>query len=93
MRATEQFPALLASIGANVRRERERLGLTQGQVARSAELDLRFLQRVERGQTNLSLLALVAIAEVLEVPPTSLFREAKLAPPRRGRPPVKRKRR
>lgn len=82
----------LAYIGANVRRGRERAGLTQERLAEMAELDLRFVQRVERGQTNSSVAVLVALADALGVAPGSLFKQADLPPARTGRPPAKKKR-
>ncbi len=83
---------LLESIAANVRAQRLEAGLTQEQLAEAAELDHRFLQRVERGQTNLSMAVLVALAEALDTKITSLLRPAALAPARRGRPAAARTR-
>jgi transcriptional regulator with XRE-family HTH domain len=74
-------------IGANVSRARARAGLTQEKLAEAAEVDLRFLQRVERGRTNLSVAVLVALADALGVAPGSLLRKAALSKARRGRPP------
>jgi transcriptional regulator with XRE-family HTH domain len=63
-----------------------RAGLTQEKLAEAAGLDLRFLQRIERGRTNLSVAVLVALAEALGVSPGGLFRKAALPEARRGRP-------
>jgi transcriptional regulator with XRE-family HTH domain len=81
--------SVLESIGANVRALRLRRGLTQEQLAERADLDLRFVQRVERGQTNLSVAVLVALSTVLEVRPEQLFKAAKVGKARVGRPPKK----
>jgi transcriptional regulator with XRE-family HTH domain len=70
-----------------LRRYRRSRGLTQEGLAECADLDLRFVQRIEHGSTNLSVSALVAIATALEVSPSALFRAAKLAPTKPGRPP------
>jgi transcriptional regulator with XRE-family HTH domain len=67
-------------IGANVRRGRERTGLTQEKLAEDAELDLRYVQRVERGCTSPSAAVLVALADALGVTPGSLFKKAALPP-------------
>lgn len=75
-----------------MRRQRERAGLTQEKLAEAAELDLRFLQRVERGKTNLSVSVLVSLADALDVAPGFLLKKASLPPPRAGRPPLRRKR-
>jgi len=80
------FVALRQSIAANVRRARQRKGLTQEQLADKAEQDVSYLQRVERGAVNLSLRVLFHLARALEVTPASLLRRAKLAAVRRGRP-------
>ena len=74
-------------IGANLHRARVRAGLTQEQLAEKAELDLRFLQRVERGQTNLSVSVLVALADALAIKPGRLLARAEMPPAQRGRPP------
>lgn len=84
--------AVLAYIGANVSRARLRAGLTQERLAEAADLDLRFVQRVERGTTNLSVLVVVALADALGVTPGSLFTKNQLPEARRGRPPKKRAR-
>lgn len=82
---------VLERIGANVAARRAHLGLTQQGLADAADLDLRFIQRVERARTNLSVTALVALAGALEVAPEWLFRPAALAPPQVGRPPARRR--
>jgi transcriptional regulator with XRE-family HTH domain len=78
---------LLESIGSNVRARRRKLDLTQEQLAEAAGVDLRFLQRIERGSTNLSVAILLGVANALAVAPAVLFRPAKLPPVQRGRPP------
>jgi transcriptional regulator with XRE-family HTH domain len=82
----ERLVSYLRFIAANTRRWRLRRGLTQEGLAELADLDLRFIQRIERGSTNLSISVLVALADALEVNPTALFRAAKLDPARPGRP-------
>jgi len=84
--ADPAFVAFLASIAANVRRIRARRGFTQEALAERSGQDLSYLQRVERGATNLSVGVLFALATALQVPPGLLVRRASLAPPRRGRP-------
>lgn len=83
-RALAEF---LQSIAANVRRTRLRRGLTQEALAESAGQDLSYLQRVERGATNLSVGVLLALANALDVTPGLLVRTAHLPPVKRGRPP------
>jgi transcriptional regulator with XRE-family HTH domain len=80
----------LQSIAANVRRLRVRRGLTQEELAELARQDLSYLQRVERGSSNLSMSVLLALANALEVPPGLLLRRAPLPPIKRGRPPKRR---
>ena len=80
---------LLQSIGANVRRRRLALGYTQEKLAEQAIQDLSYLQRVERGATNLSVGVLFALAKALSVTPAQLLRRARLEPAKRGRPKKK----
>jgi len=77
---------VLGYVGANVRRLRLKKGLTQEALAEAAELDLRFLQRVERGQTNVGVAVVVVLADVLEVVPGALFRKASAPEVKVGRP-------
>lgn len=62
-----------AIVGANIRRRRLELGLTQEQVALEAEIDLTYMGGIERGKRNPSLLVLVRVATVLRVPPAALL--------------------
>ena len=86
MRRNVALTDILQTIGANVRRRRERLGLTQEALAEAADLDLSFVQRVERGETNVSVAVLVRIAGVLGLRPALLFRAARIPEIKRGRP-------
>lgn len=73
-------------VAANLFRARVRAHMTQEQLAELADIDLRFLQRVERGQTNVSVAVVVALADALAVPVGALFRRASLPEAMRGRP-------
>lgn len=77
---------VLGCIAANVRRLREKKGLTQEALAAAAGLDLSYEQRVERAATNLSIAVLVTLAEALDVPPARLLRAARMPRIVRGRP-------
>jgi transcriptional regulator with XRE-family HTH domain len=63
-----------AIVGANIRRLRKAKGLTQERLAQEADMAMRYVAGVERGEENPSLRFLVKIAEVLEVSPGDLFR-------------------
>ena len=88
-RATDQGQRpdlLLESIAANIRRWRVKRGLTQENLAEGLAVDLRHVQRIERGSLDIRMTTLARIAAVLETTPGELVRKAKLAPPKRGRP-------
>ncbi|MBY0275762.1 helix-turn-helix domain-containing protein [Candidatus Binatia bacterium] len=77
----------LRYVAANVRRLRERQGLTQEQLAGRAGVAPRYVQEVERARTNLSLKMLVSLADALDVDPRRLMRPAPpLTVARPGRP-------
>jgi transcriptional regulator with XRE-family HTH domain len=78
---------VLRSIAANVRRVRRQRGLTQETLAERADLGPAFVQKVERGVTNLSVETLVALATALDVKPQDLFEPAELEHRGTGRPP------
>jgi transcriptional regulator with XRE-family HTH domain len=54
---------VLEYIGANVHRLRVRLGLSQEALSEAADISTGFLQRVERGKTNVGVVVLVRLAD------------------------------
>ena len=73
-------------MGANVHARRVLAGLTQQQLAELADVDLRFLQRIERGAGVPSFPTVVALADALGANMGELFEPAEPTPARRGRP-------
>lgn len=67
--------AYLASVGKRIREHRNRLGLTQGEVAQRASLTRPYLSAVERGRQNITLEALLRLATALEISIADLLRE------------------
>lgn len=63
----------LQRFGARVREERERLGISQEELADRAGLHRTYLGGVERGERNLGLLNLIRIAKALAVPASTLL--------------------
>ena len=64
----------LVRFGATVRLHREAAGLSQEQLADRAGLHRTYLGGVERGERNLGLLNIFAIADALKLPASELFR-------------------
>ncbi len=58
---------LLRSVGARIRKARRAKGISQEQLAFAANLDRSFVSGLERGEFNVSLLALAKLARVLGV--------------------------
>src|SRR4051794_18479792 len=76
-----------AYVGANVKAWRLRRELTQEALAEAAEIDIRFVQKIERGTVDVGVTVLVALADALLVQPGVLLRAAAPGPePKRGRP-------
>lgn len=63
----------LQRFGARVREERERLGISQEELANRAGLHRTYVGGVERGERNLGLLNLIRIARALSVPDSVLL--------------------
>ena len=61
-------------IGENLRRARKARRLSQEKLAAEADLDMRQLGRIERGESFPSLGSLIRLAEVLGVEPADLLR-------------------
>ncbi len=66
---------LEASIGQEVRRLREQLGVTIAKLARAADMSSGMLSKIENGSTSPSLASLLALAQSLNVPVSALFRQ------------------
>ena len=62
-------------VGANIRRLRKERGLSQESLAGEAELAMRHLGRIERGEGNPTVAILSRLARVLGVHPTAFYRE------------------
>jgi transcriptional regulator with XRE-family HTH domain len=62
------------AIGRELKRAREKLGLTIADLARQAGLSAGMLSKIENGATSPSLGSLQALARALQVPLTSLFK-------------------
>ena len=56
---------LVAEIGEIIKKRRKELGITQPRLAEIAEISPNTLYKIERGQTNPSLLVLQKISDVL----------------------------
>ncbi|WP_042885914.1 helix-turn-helix domain-containing protein [Cupriavidus necator] len=72
-----QNPTLVA-LGDAIRRIRKERGMSQEQLALSAEIDVSYLGRVERGDNNVAILRLERISEALGVTMARLMAEARL---------------
>lgn len=81
----------LRHLAANVQRARAKRGKTQAELAEAADLDLRFVQRIERAATTPSVATVVALSEALDCPLSALFKPAKMPAPRTGRPSKRRR--
>jgi len=62
-----------ARLGKNILRYRSEKGWSQQALAGEAELSLRYLAGVERGEENPSLETMLAIAQALAIGPGQLF--------------------
>jgi transcriptional regulator with XRE-family HTH domain len=89
---TPEEVQILQRIAANTARRRIELGLTQEKLAKrlgevaDRVVEVRIVQRVEGGKVDFGVTLLVHLARALKVPMVSLFKPAKLAAARRGRP-------
>jgi transcriptional regulator with XRE-family HTH domain len=57
--------ALLKSIGAHLKRERERAGLTQEKLAEMTDLNPRTIQKIEAGKLNLLITTVSRLRDAL----------------------------
>lgn len=84
---TAAYQNLAGRFGANVRRVRESLGLTQAEAAERCSLGTKHLQRIEAADMNLTLTTIARICEGFALDVREFFAPvAPLAKRRRGRP-------
>lgn len=62
------------AIGREVKRFREKLGLTIAELAKAADMSAGMLSKIENGATSPSLASLQALGRALQVPVTALFK-------------------
>ena len=72
--------AFLAAIGAEVRRNRAKRGMTRRQLAQASETSERYLAQIESGAGNPSVSVLRAIARALDLIPAALLPEGSVRP-------------
>ncbi len=72
--------AFLAAIGAEVRKNRAKRGMTRRQLAQTSETSERYLAQIESGAGNPSVSVLRAIAGALELPPAALLPQTDARP-------------
>ena len=65
---------LLKAIGKHIRAARKAKGWSQEHLAAEAGIDRSYMSGIERGVRNISALKLATIAQVLDVPVSSLLR-------------------
>ena len=64
---------LQIEFGKLLRRKRRELNLTQQELAEKADLDPTYVSSIERGERNVSLANIVAIAHALNISPNELI--------------------
>ncbi|WP_300380401.1 helix-turn-helix transcriptional regulator [Henriciella sp.] len=65
-------------VGLNIRKIRRQAGLSQEQLALTADMDMRYLGGIERGEYNPTVEMLGRIAEALNVHPRDFLNEQTL---------------
>lgn len=74
-RLVDPHSSAAAKVGARIADLRRRARLSRPTLADCADLDVRHLQRIERGHGNPTLLSLMQIAVALEVPLSHLVQD------------------
>ncbi len=74
--STEDSHPVDIKVGANIRKRRKEMGLTQQNLAESIGLTFQQVQKYERGSNRVSASMLFEIARTLKMPPAYFFEEA-----------------
>ena len=75
MPATDNTSRELKSFGARLRRERMARELTQEKLAELADLNIRTLQKIEAGQTNILVTTAIRLRRALRCPWDSILQK------------------
>lgn len=78
--------AILKNVGYRISEMRRERRLTKEAFATKADVTLKYIQRVESGSENLTLLSIVRFANILEKDLAEFLLPASLAPRKPGRP-------
>jgi transcriptional regulator with XRE-family HTH domain len=74
----EAAQAAVRTLGRAVRKERERMRLSQEDFAERCDLHRTYVGQVERGEKNISVENILKISKALSMKPSRLFQRAKL---------------
>lgn len=64
----------ILKLGQKIKELRTELNLTQEDLSLACDLDVRTIQRIEKGQQNITLSVLFSISESLQIPTHELIR-------------------
>lgn len=76
----KNYSPQLIEFGLKIKRLREARSLTQQDLAGKCEIDIRSIQRIEKGEFGLGLHILFALAAAFEMSPSQLLRGIKVEP-------------
>jgi transcriptional regulator with XRE-family HTH domain len=69
----KQHKDFLIAFGRHLSETRKKLGFSQERLAFEAEIELRQLGRIERGEINTGILSVKILSEALKITPEKLF--------------------
>ena len=78
-------------VGSHVAERRRSIGFTQEELAERLGVSIKYLQRLEAGDENLTLRSLVSLANGLDIAPSALIQRPRNAVARKPGRPRKRK--
>ena len=73
MKKSKEIRAIQCRIGAAVKRNRKKYGLTLEELATKADMGWRHLQKIEAGEVNTTIHTLYKLAKSLNVDPSAFF--------------------
>jgi transcriptional regulator with XRE-family HTH domain len=69
----DNFDRELLALGLRIKQVRLKQKITQSELASKCDVDIRTIQRIEKGKNNFSIKILFAISEVLEIEPFEML--------------------
>ena len=72
----QEYTSELVRLGLKIKEVREQKSMTQQTLSSLCDIDVRTIQRIEKGKQNVSIIMLLNICKALEIDPDQIIKES-----------------